>query len=112
MQPRKLVPFNTDSLNITINDHVALESFFASRKDKGGAIGHDVETTMHEDFFNRKMRTSQFGDQKEQHVQDLLELCDGDAESARSYAQPRTPYASRSAANERRAPVSTQRVRA
>jgi DNA polymerase I-like protein with 3'-5' exonuclease and polymerase domains len=80
VQPRKLVPFNTDSLNITINDHAALEAFFASRKDKGGAIGHDVETTVHEDFFNRKMRTSQFGDQKEQHVQDLLELCDGDPE--------------------------------
>ena len=80
MQPRKLTPFNTDSLNITINDHAALEDFFESRKAKGGVIGHDIETTMHEDFYTRKMRTSQFGDQKEQHVQDLLALCDGDGD--------------------------------
>lgn len=80
MQPRKIIPFDTDSLNVTVNDHTALEAFFASRKDKGGMLGHDVETTMHEDFFNRKMRTSQFGDQKEQHIQDLLALCDGDAD--------------------------------
>jgi DNA polymerase I-like protein with 3'-5' exonuclease and polymerase domains len=80
MQPRKLVPFNLDSLNVTVNSQSALESFFSVRKETGGVIGHDIETTLHADFFNRKMRTSQFGDHKEQHIQDLLALCDGDPE--------------------------------
>jgi hypothetical protein len=40
-------------------------------------FGWDVETTVTKTFFDRKMRTTQFGDQKRQFFVDLLEFCDG-----------------------------------
>jgi hypothetical protein len=40
-------------------------------------FGWDVETTVTKTFFDRKMRTMQFGDQKRQFFVDLLEFCDG-----------------------------------
>jgi DNA polymerase I-like protein with 3'-5' exonuclease and polymerase domains len=43
------------------------------------AFGWDVETTVEKTFFARKMRTMQFGDQKQQFIVDLLDLCDGDS---------------------------------
>ena len=43
------------------------------------AFGWDVETTPTKTFFDRKMRTMQFGNQKQQYIIDLLDLCDGDS---------------------------------
>lgn len=41
--------------------------------------GFDVETTPVKDFFYRRLRTMQFGTNKEQYVIDLLAYCDGDS---------------------------------
>lgn len=43
-------------------------------------VGFDVETTMVKEFFDRKVRTIQFGNKKRQFLIDLLDFTDGDAE--------------------------------
>ncbi len=48
-----------------------LKEFFAEVKDSGGDIGWDIETTPIQDFYFRKVRTVQFGNQTEQYVIDL-----------------------------------------
>lgn len=59
----------------------ALLSFLeAQSKFPDTATGFDVETTPTNDYYWRRMRTVQFGNQKSQFVVDLLELCDGDSD--------------------------------
>lgn len=58
-----------------IKDHTGLEKlqdFFDRTKAAGGVIGWDIETTPVKDYFFRRCRTVQFGNQKEQYVIDLL----------------------------------------
>ena len=55
-----------------------LVDFFSRVKARDGFIGFDIETTPVNDFYFRKVRTIQFGDQNEQYVIDLLEFCKGD----------------------------------
>lgn len=43
-----------------------------------GVVGWDIETTPLKDFFFRRCRTIQFGNQTEQYVIDLLPFCNGD----------------------------------
>lgn len=54
------------------------------RNDQGGIVGWDIETTPLKDFFFRRCRTVQFGNQAEQYVTDLLSLCDGDSDLLRA----------------------------
>lgn len=42
--------------------------------------GWDIETTVHKEFFERKVRTTQFGTKDQQFLIDLLDFVDGDAE--------------------------------
>lgn len=84
MQPRELTPLElVPPLNVTLisNDEqfFKIDEFF-NRHKESGVIGWDIETTFHKDFYNRKTRTCQFGNGKEQIVIDLLALCDNDAE--------------------------------
>lgn len=46
----------------------------------GGIVGWDLETNPLKDFFYRRCRTIQFGNQTEQYVIDLLPFCDNDPE--------------------------------
>lgn len=53
-----------------------LKQFFAKvKQDQGGVIGWDIETTPLKDFYFRKVRTIQFGNQTEQFVIDLQKFC-------------------------------------
>ena len=52
-----------------------LEDFFTRVK----TLGYDVETTPLKDFYFRRMRTKQYGTEKEQYVVDLLAFCDYDS---------------------------------
>jgi DNA polymerase I-like protein with 3'-5' exonuclease and polymerase domains len=83
MQPRTLVPLilPTPLNRITITepcDPRLGEHFVRARA--AGYTGWDIETNVTDDFWNRRIRTCQFGNGKEQYVVDLLALCDGDAE--------------------------------
>ena len=64
-----------------ITDQVGLDllkDFFARvRSEQSGVIGWDIETDPKRDFFFRRCRTIQFGNQKEQYVIDLLAFCPG-----------------------------------
>lgn len=56
-----------------------LQDFFNRvRKEQGGVIGFDIETTPMRDFILRKMRTLQFGNSFEQYVVDLRAFCDAE----------------------------------
>lgn len=48
--------------------------------EKETEVGWDLETTPLKDYFYRRIRTMQFGNQKEQYVVDLLALVDGDSD--------------------------------
>lgn len=63
-----------------IRDAAGLELLkdFFNRCDKN--IGFDIETTPLKDYFWRRCRTIQFGNQTEQYVIDLLAFCDGDSD--------------------------------
>lgn len=70
---RELVPLALDPpLNITLvkDSHGLdlLEQFFARC---GGVTGWDIETTLRKDYYWRKIRTIQFGNQTEQYLIDL-----------------------------------------
>jgi DNA polymerase I-like protein with 3'-5' exonuclease and polymerase domains len=77
----ELKPVNPLELNpplkvTRITDQSGLEllkDFFARvLNDQGGVIGWDIETTPIKDYFFRRCRTIQFGNQTEQYVIDLL----------------------------------------
>ena len=71
----------TPPLNIThiktVDDLKILEAFFARCN---GEFGWDIETTPLKDFFYRRIRTFQFGNQTEQFFIDLRDWCDGGAD--------------------------------
>jgi len=52
-----------------------LKDYFDRSK---GVVGWDIETNPIKDYFYRRVRTVQFGNQAEQYVVDILSLCDGD----------------------------------
>lgn len=54
-----------------------VENFFSRC---GGVLGWDLETNPLKDFFFRRTRTMQFGNQTEQYVIDLLPFCDNNPE--------------------------------
>lgn len=62
-------------MNVTLITDVAglqkLEDFF-NRKAQDGYVGFDTETSYTNDFWNRRIRSLQFGDKNEQYVIDLL----------------------------------------
>jgi DNA polymerase I-like protein with 3'-5' exonuclease and polymerase domains len=68
-------------LNVTvIRDEAGLanlKDFFNRCKE----FGFDIETTPLKDYFYRRTRTIQFGNQAEQYVIDLLAFCDGDSDA-------------------------------
>jgi DNA polymerase I-like protein with 3'-5' exonuclease and polymerase domains len=70
----------TPPLNVTYITDVAglekLKDFFTRCK----ILGWDIETTPLKDFFFRRTRLIQFGNQEEQYVIDLLAFCGGDSE--------------------------------
>lgn len=72
----------TPPLNVTRVTKFAgrdkLQSFFRRNLAEGGVHGWDIETTPLRDYFYRRCRTIQFGNQAEQYVIDLLDFCDGD----------------------------------
>lgn len=55
-----------------------LQDFFDRTKAAGGVIGWDIETTPVKDYYFRRCRTIQFGNQAEQYVIDLLAFCYAD----------------------------------
>lgn len=61
-----------------VNDEASLQLLkeFFDRCEK--TLGWDIETTPLKDYFFRRTRTIQFGNQREQFVIDLLAFCDGD----------------------------------
>lgn len=61
-----------------------LQDFFNRTKAEGGVIGWDIETTPIKDYFYRRCRTIQFGNQKEQYVIDLLAFCYPDGSKSAS----------------------------
>jgi DNA polymerase I-like protein with 3'-5' exonuclease and polymerase domains len=72
----------TPPLNVTfIRDEAGLEKLkdFFNRCNK--IIGWDKETTPLRDYFWRRTRTIQFGNQQEQYVIDLLAFCNGDSDA-------------------------------
>lgn len=76
----------TPALDITLIDEMPklelLDEFFAKKAEaKDFVVGKDVETTPLKDYFFRRMRTIQFGDQNKQFVIDLLPLCGNDPET-------------------------------
>jgi hypothetical protein len=83
MQPRNRVPLVLPTpLNrviITEPEHAGLAEHFV-RARAAGFTGWDLETNMTNGFWNRRPRTCQFGNVREQYVVDLLALCDGDPE--------------------------------
>jgi hypothetical protein len=83
MQPRTLVPLvlptPLNRVTVTGPEDPRLGEHFARAK-AAGFTGWDIETNVTDDFWNRRIRTCQFGNGKEQFVVDLLALCDGDPE--------------------------------
>jgi len=63
----------------SLEELASLQDFFArvQANDKG-VLGWDVETTPLKDYFFRRCRTVQFGNNVEQYVIDLLPFCDND----------------------------------
>lgn len=73
-----LRPLDVGALKPALNNHLIvderglaqLESYFSRVKE----AGHDIETNVVPSFYNRKIRTIQFGDRNEQYVIDLLKF--------------------------------------
>jgi DNA polymerase I-like protein with 3'-5' exonuclease and polymerase domains len=64
----------------TIDQMAPLLDFFTRCN---GVLGWDIETNPLKDFFFRRCRTIQFGNQTEQYVIDLLPFCDWDSQLLR-----------------------------
>lgn len=68
-------------LNVTpirsFDDLPKLQDFFRRIREGGQQLGWDIETNPLKDYFYRRCRTIQFGNQAEQYVIDLLPFCDG-----------------------------------
>lgn len=81
-EPQLLKPVDlSPPLHVTvIRDEAGLQKlkYFFQRCDK--TIGFDIETDPKKDYFWRRCRTIQFGNQTEQYVIDLLAFCDGDSD--------------------------------
>jgi DNA polymerase I-like protein with 3'-5' exonuclease and polymerase domains len=63
-------------LNVTVVHPETVAEFISCLTDMT-VFGWDTETTVTKTFFDRKMRTMQFGNHKRQFFIDLLEFCDG-----------------------------------
>lgn len=70
----------TPPLNVTLiqslDELAPLLDFFARNK----TVGWDIETDPKKDFYWRRCRTIQFGNQTEQYVIDLLPFCENDSD--------------------------------
>lgn len=71
-------------LNITLIDRMADLPQLADFLERNPEFGWDVETLPTKDFYDRYMRTMQFGTRDEQVVVDLLGLVDGDSAALRT----------------------------
>jgi DNA polymerase I-like protein with 3'-5' exonuclease and polymerase domains len=72
-------------LNVTFAQNLTetgpLFAFLDSQvSNEDSTTGFDLETDVKKDFYFRRCRTVQFGHIKQQHVVDLLGLCDGDSD--------------------------------
>lgn len=85
----ELIPLNIEALNpplkvtrITSVEQLPLlsEFFEKIRVEQDGVIGFDLESTPLKDYYYRRLRTIQFGNNQEQFVCDLKYFCSGNSD--------------------------------